>query len=64
MYDYYAAMKAQSSHWVGKELPLPKKSLDVLDKQKGDVGSIFLLKRAVPHGQIVNKEHYREVLRV
>ena len=67
MYWYDVKMKVQSSHWVSKTLPRPKKArqvhshvkvmLTVLFDSEGVVHYEFL-----PQSRTVNKEYYLEVM--
>ena len=41
VYSYDVETKLQSSQWVGKFLPRPKKSMSVSHKCEGDVDSLF-----------------------
>ena len=63
VYGFHVETKIQSSQWVGKGSPRPKKSTDKSVKDQGDVGCVFLLKDIVHHefvlcGQMVNKQLY------
>jgi len=41
VYGYGVEAKMQSSQWVGKGSPRPKKSMDESVKDQGDVGCVF-----------------------
>jgi len=45
VYGYDVETKTQSSQWMGKGSPRPKRSTDESVKDQGDVGCVFLLER-------------------
>jgi len=68
VYGYDAETKEQSSQWMGKLSPRPKKNMSGSLKREGDVDSFFYLKgivhyEFVPCGEAVSKEFYLNVLK-
>ena len=67
-YGYDVETKVQSSQWLGKLSPQPKKSTLESLKCEGDVDSFFnwqgiVYYEFVPHGETVNKDFYLNVLK-
>ena len=68
VYGYDVETNMQSSQWMGKGSPRPKKSTDESVKKIKVMLVVFFDRKGivhhefVPHGQMVNKQLYQEVL--
>jgi hypothetical protein len=68
VYGYDVEMKMQSSQWVGKNSPRPKKGVAGQVKRESHVDGFFDIEGVVHHeflhqGQTMNRWYYLEVLK-